>query len=243
MVKNYSSHFNLNISKYKLTLHWFDGTSSYKDFYYNNNTKGLVINLVEVNTIVTSIECGDEMVVNYLLTKVYNDNKTRKELELYHMIAKLIGYEYFILYDTFHHVVLKPNDNENIFRVNQKYNVDLTEYIKNKSFKSVKYGERTIGSLKMKLIFNRKNNDLNKKYGNSKSLTLGELYMYMIENNYYYIGKINKFLLDEYQDTIYTTKVNSKSYWEDKNESFENFMNLSSKEDQYDTSFNRRRTR
>lgn len=243
LVKNYSSHFNLNISKYKLTLHWFDGTSSYKDFYYNNNTKGLVINLVEDNTIVTSIECGDEMVVNYLLTKVYNDNKTRKELELYHMIAKLIGYEYFILYDTFHHVVLKPKDDENIFRINQKYNVDLTEYIKNKSFKSVKYGEREIGSLKMKLIFNRKNNDLNKKYGNSKSLTLGELYMYMIENNYYYIGKINKFLLDEYQDTIYTTKVNSKSYWEDKNESFENFMNLSSKEDQYDTSFNRRRTR
>ena len=28
--------------------------------------------------IVTSIECGDEMVVNYLLTKVYNGNNTRK---------------------------------------------------------------------------------------------------------------------------------------------------------------------
>ena len=53
----------------------------------------------------------------------------------------------------------------------------------------------------------------------------------MIKNNYYYIGKINKFLIDEYQDTIYTTKVNSKSYWEDKNESFENFMNVSSKEE------------
>ena len=32
LVKNYSSHFNLNIDKYKLTLHWFDGTSSYKIF-------------------------------------------------------------------------------------------------------------------------------------------------------------------------------------------------------------------
>jgi len=243
IVKNFSSHFNLTINKYKLTLHWFDGTSSYKDFYYNNTTKGLVINLVEDNIIVTSIECGGEMVVNYLLTKVYNDNSTRKELELYHIIAKLIGYEYFIIYDTFHHIKLSPNDDENIFRINQKYNVDLAEYIKNKSFKNVKYGERSIGSLKMKLIFNKKNNDLNKKYGNSMNLTLGELYQYMIKNNYYYLEKINKYLLDEYQDAIYTTRINSKSYWEDMNETFESFMNVSSKEELYDTSFNRRRTR
>ena len=40
------------------------------------------------------------------------------------------------------------NDDENIFRINQKYNVDIVEYIKNKSYKNVKYGERAIGSLK-----------------------------------------------------------------------------------------------
>lgn len=242
IVKNFSSHFHINIDKYKLNLHWFDGTSSYKDFYYNNNTKGLVINLTKNNMIITSIECGDEMVVNYLLTKIYNDNMTRKELELYHIIAKLIGYEYFIIYDTFYNIKTS-NEEQAVFKINQKYNSDIINYLSNNSFENIRYGERLVGSLKMKLIFKKVHQNFNLKYGDNKNYSLGELYQYMIKNNYYYLEKINKYLLDEYQDAIYTTRINSKSYWEDMNETFESFMNVSSKEDEYDTSFNRRRTR
>ena len=243
LIKNYSTHFHMNIDTYKLNIHWFDGTSSYKDFYYNNNIKGLIINLVENNMIITSIECGDEMIVNYLLTKFYNNNKTKKELKLYHIIAKLIGYEHFIIYDTFHHIPLLSKDDDKIFKIKQKYNIDIIKYLSNDSFENIKYGERLIGSLKMKLIFKKIYPDLNIKYGNNMNFTMGELYQYMIKNNYYYLEKINNYLLEEFKDIIYMTRVNSKSYWEDKNETFINYINISSKEDEYDTSFNRRRTR
>ena len=116
LVKNYSSNYHLKIKDYVLKINWFDGNSSYKDFYYNNNDKGLVFNLMDGNNIVTSIECGDEMIINYLLKKVYNDNKTKKVLDLYHMIAKIIGYEKFIIYDTFYSGITMMK----IFRINQK---------------------------------------------------------------------------------------------------------------------------
>tara|TARA_B110000879_G_C11164636_1_gene510590 strand:- start:1790 stop:3022 length:1233 start_codon:yes stop_codon:yes gene_type:complete len=243
MVKNYSSNYFIKINDYILNLHWFDGTSSYKDFYYNNNVKGLVLNLIENNNIVTSIECGDNMIVNYLLTKFYNNNMTRKELKLYHSISKLIGYENFMIYDTFNTFDISKKDDNKIFKLKRKYNVDLQYYIKNGKFKKIDFGKRSIGSLKMKIIFNKIINNLNIKYSNDETLSLGKLYLDMIKNNYFYLEKINQYLLDEYEDAIYTTTVNSKIYWENLNEDFINYMTDSNKEDEYDTSFNRRRVR
>lgn len=242
IMKNYSRNHHIYIGNYKIMVNWFDGTSSYKDFYYNNNTKGIIFTLKENNMITTSIECGDKMVINYLLKKYYNDNMTKIVMDLYHIIAYIIGYKEFYIYDTFHHYIIK-NDIEDIFRLKHKFNNTLKNYIINKKFDDIINGNRIIGSLKMRIIFNKKMEEFNNKYSNKTDMTFGDLYLDMIENNYFYIDKIHNFLMEEHGEELFMTKVDNSKYWLDKDIEFTDYSIIEDKDDIYDTSFNRRRTR
>ena len=237
LVKNYSSNFHIKIKNTVCQINWFDGTSSYKDFYYNNNIKGLLLNVVVDNNIITSIECGDKMIVNYILSKYYN-NETKILIELYYLIAKLIGYEKFIIYDTFENYQSKD-----VFKINKKYNKTLLTYFKEKKFILDKYSKRSLGNLKLKIFFNQIDNELNQKYGKSENHKLSELYQYVKENNYFYLNKIHNYMLDNLGEEIFETIVNAKQYWVDKNEDFNSYSIEKAKELEYDTSFNRRRSR
>jgi len=237
LVKNYSSNFHIKIKNIVCQINWFDGTSSYKDFYYNNNIKGLVLNVILDNNIITSIECGDKMIVNYILSKYYN-KETKILMELYYLIAKLIGYEKFIIYDTF-----KNYDSKDVFKINKKYNKTLLTYFKEKKFILDKYSKRSLGNLKLKIFFNQIDKELNQKYGKAENHKLSDLYEYVKENNYFYLNKIHNYMLDNLGKEIFETIVNAKQYWIDNNEDFTSYSIEKTKELEYDTSFNRRRSR
>lgn len=238
LIKKYALNFHLKIDNYILQINWFDGTSSYKDFYYNNNSKGLILNLVKDNNILTSIECGDKMIVNYLLTKYYN-TETKILMDLYFSITKILGYKEFIIYDTFENYS-KTTD---IFKVNKKFNRTFVDYLKNNKYNLSKYQQRLVGNLKLNIFLKKVNVELNKKYGKSDKLTFGELYLDVKANNYFYLNKLHIFMKDSLGDEIFQSKVNAKQYWNDLNEDFINYDLNINKETEYDTSFNRRRTR
>ena len=79
--------------------------------------------------------------------------------------------------------------------------------------------------------------------GKSDKLTFGELYLDVKANNYFYLNKLHIFMKETLGEEIFQSKVNAKQYWNDLSEDFINYDLNINKETEYDTSFNRRRTR
>ena len=71
----------LNNKEYNLFCMFFDSTeqSSYTKFYYNKINNGLLISIYEEGYPYLNIECGNELVVNYI-NQFYFYNETKKEL-------------------------------------------------------------------------------------------------------------------------------------------------------------------
>lgn len=241
-IKHHTKNFYFYYKNYLMNVQWFDGTSSYQDFYYNKISKGLIITLTIDNNLITTIECGDVMIINYLLSKYYNNNKTKKIYEIYHYFGKIFGYKEFLIFDTFK-TFEKKNDTEDIFRLNKKYNYDLYNYLKNGKFDEYKYGKRIFGNLKNKLIFNKIDKELSKKYMKNETTNLKDLIINMIENNYFYYQKIENYIIEKNSLDIYITQINNQQYWHDLNIDFTIYQDFISKEEEFNTSFNRRRVR
>ena len=75
----------------------FDSSDVYKNLFYNQQKNGLLLYVFEDNSIITTIELGDLMVINYIL-KFFHNKETKIIYDLYYNIAKLFGYKEFYIY-------------------------------------------------------------------------------------------------------------------------------------------------
>ena len=222
---------------YKLMYSWFDSTSSYQDLYFNKTNQGMMIKLFEDDTIVTSIELGDKMVVNYLM-KFYNSSKkTIKTYDLYVELAKIFGYKHIEIYNSYN------NFENDVFGSLVKYNVDLIDFINNKN----KYFEEEtypFGKLKLNLILNKSVDYFNSRIeGKFKEESLKKIILLFVKEYQYNYSRIDNYLVNKYNEEIFMTQIDVKQYWDNRNISYDIYQDKDIQNYEINTSFNRRRVR
>lgn len=97
----------------------FDSTSSYSKLYYNNTKEGLYIVQYKDGYPYFTIECGEQLVINFqktlsLYDELINDNI--KDMDhIIAMFGKLFGYEKAIIFNQYHNFTkFKDNYNDSI---------------------------------------------------------------------------------------------------------------------------------
>ena len=233
-------YFKLNKYKYKLYCSWFNSTSSYQDYYYNKTNKGLIIKLFENNTITTTIELGNKMVINYLLKFYHSMTTTKKLYQLYLEIGKIFGYKTVQIYNSYKHF-----EGKDFFSSRLRYNIDLIDIINKKNIYH-KFEVYPFGILKLNIILNKVIPDINCKVdkkikkNNLKKIIL--LFIKEKEYNYLY-QKIDNYLINNYDDEIFMTQLNILDYWNSKNIQYNIYQDKIIDESEINISFNRRRVR
>jgi hypothetical protein len=138
---NESSQISIKINNkyYLLNCMFFDSTenSSYTKLYYNKIKDGLLISIFENGYPYLNIECGKDMVINYI-NKIYNYGKTKVEinnelLDIILEIGRIFHYKNAIIFSTFRNFSeFNYNENQKMFLYTHFYNFTLYNYAKNK---------------------------------------------------------------------------------------------------------------
>lgn len=222
--------YSFKINNYNLCCYNFDSSNIYKDLFYNQQKNGLLIYMIEDNSIVTTIELGDFMVVNYLL-KFFQNKETKIIYDIYYNIAKIFGYEYFYIYNTYKN--FKPIKDEELFTYSMKYNYNLIN-----NNKLNRYETYPFGTIQLNNILNSTELVRLEKY---KKNTLKEFLNIIINNkDYYNYIHIDNLLLKKYTNEIFIKKVNALQYWKDQNVIYDIFKENTQIE-KFDIMYNRRR--
>lgn len=222
--------YRFKIDNYILQCYKFDSRDVYKDLFYNQQKDGLLIYMIEDNSIITTIELGDVMIVNYLL-KFFQNKETKIIYDIYYNIAKIFGYEFFYIYNTYKN--FKPIKNEELFTYSMKYNYDLINNIKLNRYESYPFG-----TIQLNNILNSTELVKLKKYNGD---TLREFLNKIINNkDYYNYIHIDNLLLKKYTNEIFLKKVNAVQYWKDKDITYDIFKENTQIE-KIDIMYNRRR--
>jgi hypothetical protein len=236
-VKNYTINSNFKMDDQILYVSWFDSGSSYSDFYYNKNDKGLLFSIYENDVLITTIECGRIMVVNYLNKYVYGT--TKKLYNIYFNLGRILGYHNCLIYQSYN------NYNENdIFKTSIKYNFDLYDYFKNSKYILNNNEKYEYGLIKLKNLGDRM---INNKLTNNQQMNLKDLYIDIIENRFELYPKLEEFInnlvnLDNLK-IFNTTNLNIFNYWLEKDIEIPNYQEGYKLEENYSIIFNRKRYR
>lgn len=197
---------NLNNKKYLLQCMFFDSTdqSSYSRLYYNKIKDGLLISIYEEGYPYLNIECGKEMIVNYLNQfYFYNDIKIELNENLLDIILEL-GRIFFyketrISYNFRNFSEFKKDDESLIFSYMNFYNHTIYDYAKNKQkYLDYNFIKNKIGWYKLDQILNSNlSEDLVKKYKlvNNK---IKNIIIDIVENNFLIYDKIINEINKEY---------------------------------------------
>ncbi len=180
------------------TCEFFDGSSSYSHLFYNNNEEGLILNHYVNGYPLLSIECGDELVVNYAHTLNYYDknisDKIEYDNEVISLISLLFGYEkanIYFPYRNFERFSKNYEENKS-FLHNNMFCYPIYLYFKeNKKYVSDKYYNFNYGFFKLDEIMKKKiPNEIHNKIPNdiNKDITWKELYILIVEK-YFYLYK------------------------------------------------------
>ena len=129
----------INKNSYLLNCMFFDSTenSSYTKLYYNKIKDGLLISIYDNGYPYINIECGKELVVNYL-NKFYNYGKTKVEinnelLELILEIGRIFYYKNAIIFPIYRNFSeFEYEKKKKIFLYTHFYNYTIYNYAKNK---------------------------------------------------------------------------------------------------------------
>ncbi|ULY68441.1 hypothetical protein [Chlorella virus XW01] len=237
LVKNYSKNGVIEIDKYLLYTSWFDSGTSYSDFYYNKNDKGLLISIYENDILISSIECGRIMVVNYINKFIYGD--TKKIYNVYFILGKILGYHNCLIYQSY-----IQNKNIDIFKSSYKYNFDIYNYFKTGKYILNNYEKYDYGLIKLNNFGDRVIND---KLTDNQDMTIKDLYIDIIENKFERYPKLEEYIDSlvnaEKTNLYYTTNLDIFSYWQTKDIEYVNYEEGFKLEDNYSLIFNRKRYR
>ena len=219
LFKNFISESNyinikLNGKKYLLYSMFYDSTetSSYKKLYYNKIKDGLLISIYENGYPYLNIECGKELVVNYI-NQFYFYGKSRQELNedlldivleigriFYYKNAKIISsYKNFSSFSS------------NTFAYTYFYNDTLYDYLKNKNkYLSYPFIKNNFGWFKIDQIFNSTDvTELNKILGLNLK-TKKEIFIYICENNFILYDKMFELININIKELFFNFEIYEK---------------------------------
>jgi len=190
--------------EYIFTYQWFDSSDTYSKLFYNKNKDGMLFTCFEDGYPLISIECTDELVVNYL-KKIYYHNKfiemDKNTSYIASLFAKVFKYPEIKLILDYSYNNITSDDT--IFKYNNLYCKTLYDYIKNnKKFTSkgteYKYGFWKLDKILKKKIPSELNNRLPEIL---KGMTWKKLIIEIIENNFYLYPRLEQWL-DKYEDNL-----------------------------------------
>ena len=183
----------INNKIFLLNCMFFDSSenSSYNKLYYNKIKDGLLINIYDNCYPSLHIECGKELVVNYI-NKYYYYGKTKIELNndflnIILEIGRIFHYKeakIFPIYRNFSEFTNYPENNK-LFLYTYFYNYTIYNYAKNKNkFIDDIFLKNNIGWFATDQILNLPlNNNIKEKLKISQN-TIREALIYIVENNF-----------------------------------------------------------
>jgi len=198
MLKKFLSKSNqiiihMNNEKYLFFCIFFDGSlnSSYERLYYNKINDGVLLSIYENGYPYLNIECGKELIINYV-NQYYFYNEHKTELDERHLniileIGRLFNYKEAKIYYNYRNFSEFSKDDENfIFYYTHFYNHSLYNLAKNnKKYLDYNFVKNNIGWYLLKDILNSKlSNEIKKKF-NLKVETVGDGLIYIIENEFF----------------------------------------------------------
>jgi hypothetical protein len=212
MFKNFISEsnqikFTINNKTYLVICMFFDSTeqSSYSKLYYNKIKDGLLISIYENSYPYLNIECGKEMVINYINQfYFYKNNKTELNSELVDIILEFGRIFYYKDAKIFHNFRNFSEFNKDIFSYMNFYNHTIYNYIKNKT-KYLDFPFIKANWYKIDEIINMQfSKELKNKY-KLQSNKISDAIIEIIENNSIIYDKFISELSTEY-------KINKDTY-------------------------------
>lgn len=187
-----------NNKNYLLICMFYDATdqSSYNKLYYNKIKDGLMISIYENGYPYLNIECGNEMIINYVNQYYfYKDSKQELDESLLDIILEIGRIFYYkeakIFYSYKNFSGFKTIEENKIFKYTNFYNHTLYDYAKNKTkYLNYNFVKNYIGWYNIDLILDSILPDkLINKY-NLKTNTVKESLIYIIENYFYLYEKL-----------------------------------------------------
>lgn len=137
-ITKYSNNKKINLildnNKYSFNYQWFDSSenSSYKKFYYNTTSDGIIFSLVDENGYpYLNIELGQQIVINYINQLFFgNNNKeiNENDLELIFYFSKIFYYKKALIFHKYSSFNIFIKDN--IFASFSIFNKSLYNYLK-----------------------------------------------------------------------------------------------------------------
>lgn len=212
MFKNFISEsnqikFTINNKTYLVICMFFDSTeqSSYSKLYYNKIKDGLLISIYENSYPYLNIECGKEMVINYINQfYFYKNNKNELNSELVDIILEFGRIFYYKDAKIFHNFRNFSEFNKDIFSYMNFYNHTIYNYIKNKT-KYLDFPFIKANWYKIDEIINMQfSKELKNKY-KLQSNKISDAIIEIIENNSIIYDKFISELSTEY-------KINKDTY-------------------------------
>ena len=207
----------LNNKKYMLVCMFFDSTdnSSYSRLYYNQIKDGLLISIYYEGYPYLNIECGDELVVNYL-NKFYFYGNDKEELsnELLDIVLEIGRIFYYkeakIFYNYRNYAKFNYNDKYKLFLYTHFYNHTLYDYLKNKNkFITNPFLKNNLGWYEIDNIFKKEISEHMKKKLKLTHDNLRDAFIYIVEEGftkYRYFMKI----LDIDKDCFFIFEIYEK---------------------------------
>jgi hypothetical protein len=236
-VNSYTKNGVVEIDKYLVYTSWFDSATSYSDFYYNKNDRGLLFSIYENDLLISSIECGRIMVVNYINKYIYGN--TKKLYNIYFILGRVLGYHNCLIYQSY-----VNNKNINIFTISNKYNYDMYNYFKTGKYDLNNYEKYDYGMIKLNNLGDR---IVNHKLTENKDKTIREMYIDIVENKFEKYPKleeyIDKLINAEKTNLAFTTNLDIYTYWQNKDVDYVNYEEGFRLEENYSIIFNRKRYR
>lgn len=197
--------FSIKNKKYVMEYNYFEGDDVYRDFFYNNS-KGLLLSIYDNEYSYINIEMGKEMVINYLNQVLYYDKRrllNDDDIDLICKIGKLFGYDSFILMPEYNNFC---KFSENSYAYTKLYNKTVYEFFKNGTkfygnlVKMEQYMKYEYGYWKLKKVMKESINfNYKLRFKIEEDIkTVGELFIYVIENCFEHYEEMVELLNEEY---------------------------------------------
>jgi hypothetical protein len=230
MFKNFINESNqikisINNKSFILICMFYDSTdTSYSKLYYNKIKDGLHIAIYDNGYPYLNMECGKELVVNYI-NKFYFYKDTKIELSNDHLdiileIGRIFYYKEAKIFNNFRNFsAYKIEEKNKIFSYMNLYDHTIYDYAKNKNkYLNYEFIKNNIGWYKIDEILNKNiDKEIKLKY-NLNITTNRELLIYIIENDFINYDKIiiylglnenNYFIYEIYEKLNYNNRINN----------------------------------
>lgn len=194
----------------------FDSTTSYKSLFYNKLKDGLLITHYQDGYPYFSIECGNDLVINFKRTNSFHDNNIKKysltEDEYYTigLFSKIFKYKKALIFFPYKNFSeFKDNySNKKIHNYLHAYMYCYTiyDYLKNKNKKLDKYEKFSYGFYKLDKLSKEyvsdkiKKNLPDKSFDKNSKILWSDLIIKIIENYFYLYPKLENWVNSNYEN-------------------------------------------